>query len=99
MNDPTEVASMLERAGWRDVTWDRRSLSLLVGGGTGPEDAAETSMNLGPTRIVTQDLGTDDAAAVRRAIADGFGKNLVGNGYVALGATIGVVTATRPADE
>jgi protein-tyrosine-phosphatase/SAM-dependent methyltransferase len=95
LGDAAAVTAMLGRAGWRDAAWTPVAVRVPVGGGLGPHDAADISLQLGPTRIVTKDLAPDDLAAVRAAVVDRLSQHVDGAGHVVLDATIGIVTARR----
>jgi hypothetical protein len=95
LGDAAAVTSLLERAGWRDVAWTPVAVRLPVGGGCAPEEAADVSLQLGPTRIVTKDLAPDDLAAVRVAVAERLSQHVDDSGHVVLDATLGIVTARR----
>ena len=70
-------------------------MRIPVGGGRDPDGAADVSLQLGPTRIVTKDLAPDDVAAVRAAVATGLARHVDDAGHVVLDAVIGIVTARR----
>ena len=93
--DRHAVISMLEGAGWRDAAWTPHCVSLLIGGGQDPAAAAASSMQLGPTRVATADLEPAALESVQRAIAACYADHLDEAGDVVLGATVGIVTATR----
>ena len=93
--DRGSVIEMLEAAGWRDAAWTPHRVSLLIGGGQDPAAAAASSMQLGPTRVATTDLEPDRVESVQQAIAARFADHLDETGDVVLGATVGIVTATR----
>jgi protein-tyrosine-phosphatase/SAM-dependent methyltransferase len=95
LSDPVAVTEMLRRAGWRAPAWTPRTVRLPVGGGCDPEGAVATTMQLGPTRAVTEGLDEATAAAVRAAIVARLGDHVDATGSVVLEATIGIVTATR----
>ena len=93
LGTPDDVVSMLGRAGWTDAEWHRHTVQLPVGGGVGPDEAAVTSMSLGPVRAVTDGLAVEDTDAVRSAIASAYASELDADGHVVIGATVGIVTA------
>ena len=93
--DPDAVVSMLGAAGWRDAAWTPHRVRLLIGGGQDPAAAAASSMQLGPTRVATADLEPAALESVQRAIAACYSDHLDETGDVVLGATVGIVTASR----
>jgi len=93
--DPDAVVSTLEAAGWRDAVWTPHRVRLLIGGGQDPAAAAASSMQLGPTRVATADLEPAALESVQRAIAACYSDHLDETGDVVLGATVGIVTASR----
>lgn len=95
LGEPEPVIAMLERAGWRNVAWTRREVRLPVGGGRDPEGAAEVSMLLGPTRIVSLDSDPAVLAEIQAAVATRLADFVDESGHVVLDATIGIITATR----
>lgn len=95
LGDPDAVTTMLERAGWRDVAWTPRAVRVPVGGGRDADGAATVSMQLGPTRAVTEDVDAPAAHAVHAAVAARLAEHVDADGHVVLDAAIGIVTASR----
>ena len=94
--DPDAVRALLSSAGWTDIAWQPHRLQFRLGGGVVPEDAAETAMTVGPTRIVTEGLDEDRRGAVREEIARALGEHVDEHGHVVLDGTVGIVTAVLP---
>lgn len=94
--DPTVVTTLLTGAGWSSVACTRHRLVLPFGGGLDASAAAIEAIGMGPTRLVTAGLDSDDRAAVTAAIATAFTRNLDTDGHVNLNATILLVTAIHP---
>jgi hypothetical protein len=86
---------VLEPAGWTDVEVEVRHLDLPFGGGLDPATAAATTIDFGPTRIVTADLDPDARAEVVAAITTALSNHVDGQGRVVLGGTVLVTTAAR----
>jgi hypothetical protein len=61
-----------------------------------PAEAASVAMETGPTRSVL--VGVDDAArsAVHAAVCEALEPRVDEHGRVALGGTVGIVSAERP---
>ena len=95
LSDRVAVTAMLTDAGWSDVEWAPHDLMLSTGGGLDPARAAASSMELGPTRIVTAELDDDTRQLVLAAITKEY-EGRMDDGHVALGARVVVVTARRP---
>jgi protein-tyrosine-phosphatase/SAM-dependent methyltransferase len=95
LSDVDAVAAMLTRAGWHGPRWTRHELRVPVGGGRDPDGAAEVAMRLGPARIVADAVPPDALGEMRAAIAAAFADRVDAAGDVVLGATVGIVTATR----
>jgi len=98
LSDRVAVTTMLGAAGWVDVEWAPHELTLSIGGGLPPAEAATSSMELGPTRVVTEDVDEEKNGRVLAAITEEYGRHTDENGHVRLGAAIVVVTARRPED-
>lgn len=94
LNDPDVIRPLLEGAGWRDVVPVVHHLRLPYAGGVDAAAAAEASLDFGPTRIITKDLGEADRAGVAAAIADALRPHEV-DGAVFLRAKVLVTTAQR----
>jgi hypothetical protein len=77
------------------VAWTARTVRLPVGGGRDPDGAAAVSLQLGPTRAVTEGLDPATADAVRAALAARLAEHVDAAGHVVLDGAIGIVTATR----
>jgi SAM-dependent methyltransferase len=97
LGDEDEVRALLEASGWTGVTWTPHGLRLRHGGGVGPREAAVASLDFGPTRFVTADLGDDDRAAVTDAIERTLADHVDEAGHVVLGGEVIVVTARSTA--
>lgn len=96
LSDRVGVTTMLGGAGWADVEWAPHELTLSIGGGLAPAGAAASSMELGPTRVVTEDVDAATNERILAAITDEYGRHTDDDGHVLLGAAIVVVTARRP---
>lgn len=94
LSDVDAVRGLLTGAGWSDVSWEPRHLRLAVGGGASPTDAAEGSLEFGPTRIVVAGLDERLRRAVRDAVAQVFADH-VEDGEVVLDATPAIISARR----
>jgi protein-tyrosine-phosphatase/SAM-dependent methyltransferase len=97
LGDPDAVVALLTTAGWTDVAWRPHRVSLLLAGGVGPDEAAETAMVLGPTRIVTEGLDDERRGVVRAAVARALADHVNERGHVVLDGSIGIVTARATA--
>ncbi len=91
-----EVRALLESAGWANVVWDEQEVSLLMGGGLSPAEAAVASMDFGPTRVVATNLDDEARDHMVAAITEAYQDHLDPDGHVTLGGTIIIVSATRP---
>ncbi|MGI8939930.1 MAG: class I SAM-dependent methyltransferase [Iamia sp.] len=96
MGDAAEVLGLLGGAGWSEVVWDEQQVTLLMGGGLSPAEAAVATLDFGPTRLVA--TGLDDEARDRMvaAITEAYQEHLDPDGHVTLDGTIIIVSATRP---
>jgi SAM-dependent methyltransferase len=96
LNGPDVIRPLLERAGWSDVDVVVHDLPLPYAGGVDAAAAAETSLDFGPTRIVTKDADDDARSRVVAAITDALRAFEV-NGVVVLHGTVLVTTARSTA--
>jgi SAM-dependent methyltransferase len=96
LHDRASVEQLLTSAGWTAVEQATHDLTLVFAGGAPPREAAQASLDFGPTRIVTE--GADDAtkAAVVDEIAEAFASRVDDDGHVALSGRIRVVQARIP---
>jgi SAM-dependent methyltransferase len=94
LGDADAVRELLTGAGWSDVSWEPRQLRLAVGGGASPTNAAEGSLEFGPTRIVMTGVDEQLRRTVRDAVARAFADH-VENGEVVLDATPAIISARR----
>jgi SAM-dependent methyltransferase len=95
MADPAEVHDLLTAAGWADVTVDERALRLPLAGGVPLDAAARSTLEIGPTRVVTADLDATQRAAAVIAIAEALAPHVEGTA-VMLDARVHIVSARRP---
>jgi hypothetical protein len=96
LHSPEVLAATLAPAGWTDVRAEVRRLRLPYGGNVEPAVAAPTSLDSGPTRVVTADADDATKARVVEAIAEAMGRHVDGQGHVVLDATVLITTANRP---
>jgi SAM-dependent methyltransferase len=94
LSDADAVRDLLTRSGWSDVSWEARPLRLAIGGGGSPTDAADGSLEFGPTRIVMVGVDEHLRRTVRDAVARVFADH-VEDGEVVLDATPVIVSARR----
>ena len=94
LHGPDVIRPLLEGAGWGDVDPVVHHLDLPYGGGVDAAGAARMSIDVGPTRILTQGLDEDSLAVVVAAITDALHPREV-DGTVHLGGTVIVTTARR----
>lgn len=94
--DPDAVSALLAGSGWTDVAVDERLLQLPLAGGGALDAAARSTLEFGPTRVVTDDMDPSQRAAAAIAIAEALLPHVV-DGVVVLDALVHLVTATRPA--
>jgi SAM-dependent methyltransferase len=97
LGDAAVVQDLLGRAGWADASSVAHPLRVAIGGGLEPTEAADASMELGPTRLVTDGLDDDRRRQIRNAIAEVYLDHLDGESHVLLGATPVIISAHRPA--
>jgi SAM-dependent methyltransferase len=88
------IRSLLEGAGWSDVDPVEHHLALPYAGGVDAAEAAEVSLDFGPTRIVTKDVDDEARARVVAAITEALRAHEV-DGVVRLEGTVLVTTARR----
>jgi ubiquinone/menaquinone biosynthesis C-methylase UbiE len=93
--DAETITAVLEPAGWSDVEVEVHHLHLPFGGGLDPATAAATTLDFGPTRIVTADLDTEGREKVVAAITDTLAGHVDEQGQVVLAGTVLVTTAAR----
>lgn len=94
LHDPATVTTLLTEAGWSDVRCTPHQLTLPFAGG---QDAvAASTLDLGPVRLVADQVDDDDRAAIVTAISAALADHLDGDGQINLGALIKVITANRP---
>lgn len=61
--DAARVATLLEAAGWQDLTFHSLPFEMLVGGGDDPiADAVQFNLRIGPAARAVRDAGLGDAA-------------------------------------
>ena len=90
--DPAYVGSILEQAGFEDVSLSKRDRLMQLCGPGGAEMAAERAMTFGPAARATAGMPEDQRRAVRDGLRDYFTQNDHGEG-VALPAAVWVVEA------
>lgn len=89
--DASRVATILETAGWRDVTCHSLPFAMRVGSGADPiADAVGFNLKIGPAARIVRDAGIGDAA--RPVLAHALEPYLV-DGVVALPGAVWLVTA------
>lgn len=96
LGDEDHVRELLTGAGWSDVGWDVHRLSLPMGGGLSPAEAAEASLAFGPTRTVVSDVDDATRQRVVGAIAAAYEDHVDAGGHIVLDGTVVVVSAGRP---
>jgi hypothetical protein len=94
LNAPDDLRRLLARAGWSDVDPVVHHLTLPYAGGVNATLAAETSLDFGPTRIVTKGIDENVRARVVATIAEALDEHEV-DGIVQLDGTVIVTTARR----
>ena len=97
LGDAAVARELLSRAGWVDVSSVPYPMRLAIFGGLPPAEAAQESLELGPARVVTEDLDDDRRGQIRDAIAEVYLDHLDEEGHVVLEATPVIVSAHRPA--
>ena len=95
LHDPVATATLLERAGWRDVVVERHLLTLPFAGSVSPTAAAEAAVDFGPTRLVLSDMDEEVVRAAEVAMSEAFEDHTDREGHVVLSGAVNVVTATR----
>jgi SAM-dependent methyltransferase len=93
LHDPAATERLLTRAGWTGVSQTTHDLTLVFAGGAAPREAAEASLDFGPTRVVTAGADEDTKAAVVAEVTDAFASRVDADGHVALGGRIRIVQA------
>lgn len=96
LHDPVATATLLERAGWRDIEVERHVLDLPFAGAVSPAAAAEAAVDFGPTRLVLSDMDREVVRAAEQAMSEAFEDHTDRDGHVVLSGAVNVVTATRP---
>ncbi len=86
---------LLQRTGWREIRTQPHELSLPVGGGASPANAAAMSLEFGPARIVADHLTDAQRQEVRVAIEAAYADHVDADGSVRLVGAI-VITTARP---
>lgn len=96
LHDPLVVTRLLSTAGWAEVRSERRTVELRVGGGLGPEAAADAALWIGPSRILTEPLDPEQHQRVRDALAAELASHVDTTGQVVLPGSVVRITAQRP---
>jgi SAM-dependent methyltransferase len=96
LHDEGAARALLEGAGWSDVRVTTHDVVMAFGGGLAPHEAAIAALDFGPTRVVTDGIPDEAAAAVVDAIAEAFEAHVDDNGHVVLGGRIRIIQAVRP---
>ena len=94
LSEPDDVRDLLRGNGWADIEIDERRLRLPLAGGRPLDEAARSTLEVGPTRVVTDDMDPSQKAAVVVAIAEALLPHQVGSAVV-LDASIHIVSAGR----
>jgi SAM-dependent methyltransferase len=94
LHDAAAVGELLTGAGWSGVDVTAYEVALPFGGGLPAREAAVSSLEVGPTRIVTTGLADDIKDAVVDAITEAFAPFDRGEGVV-LDGSIRIVRAAR----
>ena len=95
LGDAAHVEHVLAGAGWSDVGWQPHEMRFRVGGGAGPVDAATTSLEFGPARIVLEGVDERVRRSAADALAAAFEQHLE-DGEVVLGGRLAIISARRP---
>jgi SAM-dependent methyltransferase len=95
--EPDHIRDLLSGAGWSDIDVDERRLRLPLAGGRPLDDAARSTLEVGPTRVVTDDMDPSQKAAAVVAIAEALLSHQVGSA-VLLDASVHIVTASRTSE-
>jgi hypothetical protein len=93
LGDEDTIRTLLAGAGWTDVECQRQRLSLPVGGGGGPVDAAAATMEVGAVRVGTDGMDDDVRARVAEAIVPALEPHVI-DGEVRLDGKIIVISAS-----
>lgn len=96
LSEPAHVKALLEGAGWADVEAVPHTVSLPVGGGLPPAEAAGSAVSIGPSRVLTEDVDDEVRAAVVEAIAEALAAHVDPTGQVVLEGSVVLVSARRP---
>ncbi|HEV3280747.1 MAG TPA: class I SAM-dependent methyltransferase [Acidimicrobiales bacterium] len=92
--DPDAVVSLLQTAGFSDVTLESMELPMLVAGGGTVEHALEFLMHTGMARAMFRNADADRAGRARSAVRDVLTEHHQGDG-VWLGSACWIVRARR----
>jgi SAM-dependent methyltransferase len=95
LSDPAVARDVLGRAGWADVSSAPRPVLLAVGGGLPPAEAARISLDVGPARLMSEDLDDDQLGQIRDAVTEVYVDHVDGQGHVVLEAAPVIITARR----
>lgn len=96
LHDADHVTSLLDAAGWADVRHEQHVVPLRLGGGLGPEAAAEAAIGIGPSRVVTTGIDDERRRAVLTAITTALADHVDDRGDVVLPGSVIRITANRP---
>jgi SAM-dependent methyltransferase len=92
--DLTVNGPLLDAAGFTDVAVEVHDVTLPLGGGLAPVDAAAGTLDLGPGRVVVT-AHPELTDQIRDAIAVALADHVDAEGHVQLGARIVITTARR----
>jgi ubiquinone/menaquinone biosynthesis C-methylase UbiE len=94
---PERTREFLQRAGWADVDFQPRIVSLAVGGeGTPPAEAVVARLSVGPLEVMLRTVSPEVRQAIADALREDFESAWDGSS-VRLDGAIGIVTARREA--